>query len=396
MKKSLTILSILFIYLTFAQPVSASEKITAGIKPSNFFYSFDLLGEKISLFFTRDPYEKAKKNMKFADERIAEIEAATENSKAKFKAAKGYEKNNWNAVKELVNIKKDDQKESFLIAFGDRNKKHWGTLFQHYENLPDEEKPQFRSVLYNYEDNRKIALEAIRGLIDSISNKNKVATSSNNLDTPSLTNTKTNTKNEVLKEKVTTSKLKSKSAISSSASVQLDSQPENRENNASAKTDSIFICNGKTYTKCETVGQVSVCPTTGKAYCQMTEEQQYKIEAEKCSIALGEELNQSLQETKDLSNGKGDTSFDSILKNLNKASGTSRPESCIKAENLSGIKIQNSYQQPLITKPNYELPSDYNPVGDFREFLEEQEQKKFNRETCTRLGGASIGDTCVY
>ena len=143
MKKSVIVISFLVLMALFASPVSASAETKAGIKPGSFFYFFDLLGEKISLFFTRDPYEKTKKNLLFADERIAEIKASGDNQKAKLKAADEFTKDIARSLESLDNIKEDSQKAGFLISFANREKEYSDTLVSLYTSLPQEEQPIF-------------------------------------------------------------------------------------------------------------------------------------------------------------------------------------------------------------------------------------------------------------
>ncbi len=381
MKKLLEILPILFVTLSLVLPFPASAETTAGINPCNFFYSFDLLVEKISLFFTWDPYEKAKKNILFSDERIAEIEAAKGDTKVELKAAKEYGKNVARAFEVLNDMKNKNQKEGFLISFANRYEKHWGTLVSTYNSLSDEEKSDFRSILYTYNDNLKKVVESLQGIVDSTSGENKTATS-DNLSTQPETNAKSDDR------KKTT----------------LNEEPE--------QTDNTFVCNGETYLRCETVGQKSVCPISGKAYCQMTKEQQatqYKVEMSKCEDELNKKLQKASQKTKDLLDGKGDSSFDSILEDLN---ASSEPDSCRKARSLSGFDIPNSYpsptyQQPHPTTDTYNIPDFLEKQGqesrlkelEMKQWQSEFEQQKIenNRSAnCAMENGIYLNGVCKH
>lgn len=166
MKKLLGILPILFVTLAFALPFSASAETTAGIKPDSIFYSFDLLGERISLFFTRDPYEKAKKSILFADERIAEIKASTDNQKAALKAGNEFTKDISRSFEAFDNITDDSKKVGLLVSFENRYKEHWGTMFSLYGSLPSEEQPVFRENLVAYESKLQRGLSEIQNVID--------------------------------------------------------------------------------------------------------------------------------------------------------------------------------------------------------------------------------------
>ena len=157
---------ILLLALFFIVPSLASAETTAGIKPDSIFYSFDLLGEKISLFFTRDPYEKAKKSILFADERIAEIKASTDNQKAALKAGNEFTKDISRSFEAFDNITDDSKKVGLLVSFENRYKEHWGTMFSLYESLPSEEQPVFRENLVAYESKLQRGLNEIQNVVD--------------------------------------------------------------------------------------------------------------------------------------------------------------------------------------------------------------------------------------
>lgn len=152
--------------LLFVFPSIASAETTAGIKPDSFWYSFDLLGEKISLFFTRDPYEKAKKSILFADERIAEIKASTDNQEAALKAGNEFTKDISRSFEAFDNITDDSKKVGLLVSFENRYKEHWGTMFSLYESLPSEEQPVFRENLVAYESKLQRGLNEIQNVVD--------------------------------------------------------------------------------------------------------------------------------------------------------------------------------------------------------------------------------------
>jgi len=166
MKKSAGIFSILFFVLVLAVPFSASAETTAGIKPDSIFYSLDLLSEKVSLFFTQDAYEKAKKSILFADERIAEIKASADNQKAALRAGNEFTKDISRSFEAFDNITDDSKKVGLLVSFENRYKEHWGTMFSLYESLPSEEQPVFRENLVAYESNLQRGLNEIQNVVD--------------------------------------------------------------------------------------------------------------------------------------------------------------------------------------------------------------------------------------
>lgn len=95
MKKSAIIISFLLLVVLFVSPLPASADTKAGIKPSSFFYFFDITFEKIGLFFTFDSQKKAEKSLEYANERLAEVQAIgeKENPDAIRTAITNYENN---------------------------------------------------------------------------------------------------------------------------------------------------------------------------------------------------------------------------------------------------------------------------------------------------------------
>src|SRR3989344_1390098 len=71
-------ISLLFIpSLAFAQSPQAALP-SAGLTPESSFYFLDRLGENLRQFFTFNPEAKAKLQIEFAGERIAEIKVIVE------------------------------------------------------------------------------------------------------------------------------------------------------------------------------------------------------------------------------------------------------------------------------------------------------------------------------
>jgi S1-C subfamily serine protease len=152
-------------------PISASAETNAGIGPSSFFYPLDLLGEKISLFFTKDPYEKAKKSLLNADERIAEIQTSKNNSKAIIKAGREYKNNITKSFASLENIKDLSQKAGFLTSFSNRNDNHRDTLFTAFKSLSEEENIEFTNTVVVYVDIVQQAYDEVQSLVALASEK---------------------------------------------------------------------------------------------------------------------------------------------------------------------------------------------------------------------------------
>ncbi|MDA2922242.1 DUF5667 domain-containing protein [Patescibacteria group bacterium AH-259-L07] len=65
------------------------EIVSQGITPNSFFYFFDTLFEKVSIFFTFNPEKKASKAMTYAAEKVAEAQAmASENNTKGYQTAR--------------------------------------------------------------------------------------------------------------------------------------------------------------------------------------------------------------------------------------------------------------------------------------------------------------------
>src|SRR3989344_2318088 len=141
-KPLLMIASILFISLAFVVPMQASAATNAGLKPGSFFYFFDTTFENISLFFTFDSENKAKKALGYADERLAEIEAIAEekNPNAVKTAIANYESNMSLATEKSKDVKDKGQAESLLTLIADNTSKHQEVLTNVLGKVPEEAK----------------------------------------------------------------------------------------------------------------------------------------------------------------------------------------------------------------------------------------------------------------
>ena len=140
MKKSLTIVSILFFTLVFVAPVQASAATSAGVTPGSFFYFFDTTFENISLFFTFSPEQKAQKALEYADERLAEIEAVAEekNPDAVKTAIANYESNIALATEKSKEVKDKGQAETLLNSIAGNNSRNQDVLAAVLIKVPEE------------------------------------------------------------------------------------------------------------------------------------------------------------------------------------------------------------------------------------------------------------------
>ncbi|MBI2045868.1 MAG: hypothetical protein HYT28_00350 [Parcubacteria group bacterium] len=149
MKKSLTILSILFISIAFIVPAPVSAATSAGVKPGSFFYLFDTTFEKIGLFFTFNPEQKAKKALEYANERLAEIESVAEdkNPDAVKIALASYEENVALAIEKSKDVKDKIQAENLFTSIEDTTAKNHEALSAVLIKVPEEAKAAIEKAI---------------------------------------------------------------------------------------------------------------------------------------------------------------------------------------------------------------------------------------------------------
>ncbi len=164
MKKILA-LSILSLILFFAAPVSAATEASAGIKPGSFFYFLDTTFENISLFFTFDSGNKARKALEYADERLAEIQAIAEekNPDAVKTAIANYESNVALATEKSKEVKDKNQAESLLTLIGNSTTRNQEILSAVLIKVPEEAKEAITQAI---EASRKGHEEAARQIAE--------------------------------------------------------------------------------------------------------------------------------------------------------------------------------------------------------------------------------------
>ncbi len=173
MKK--TAICFIFLIVIFALPVSASATAKAGIKPGSFFYFFDTTFEKINLFFTFNPENKARKALEYADERLAEVEAVASENKPKEieKAMSDYEKKISLATEKSKELKDEKKTEELLNIVSENTVKHQETLAEVYNKVPDEAKKAIEKAIEASIKGREEALKEIQGLKKTVEDLQK-------------------------------------------------------------------------------------------------------------------------------------------------------------------------------------------------------------------------------
>ena len=165
MKKSAIAISFLVLMAIFASPVSASAAAKAGIKPGSFFYFFDTAFEKIGLFFTFNPEKKAQKAMEYAEEKLAEAEAAANENKpeAVATAMANYQNDVSFATNESKTIEDKIKAENLLSIIADNTSKHQEVLAEVLNKVPDEAK---EAIIKAIEVSKKGQEEAMKQIAE--------------------------------------------------------------------------------------------------------------------------------------------------------------------------------------------------------------------------------------
>ena len=220
MKKIFLFITLLFLVVVFVSPVSASVAANAGVKPGSFFYFFDTAFEKVNLFFTFNPENKAKKAIEYADERLAEIEAIAEekNPDAVKTAIANYENNVALATEKSKEVKDKGQAENLLALIENNTSKNQEVLADVLTKVPEEAKDV---ILKAIEVSKKGQEEAIRQIAELKSEveqlKKEVSDLKENTQSPSVNKT-TNQTTEIEKLKKEVEDLKNKANQSTNKS----------------------------------------------------------------------------------------------------------------------------------------------------------------------------------
>jgi len=169
-KTKLAILAIALIALaiTFNNPVQAQENNALpkpGLVPSNPFYFFDTLGEKISLFFTFGAEKKAQKALSYAGEKLAEAKLLVEKGQsgtALKKALLRHKDYLATALKKAEQAKEQGKDvEELMTLISEATLKHQAVLLEVYKRVPEQAKEAIQNALEKSLKGYKEALEAV-------------------------------------------------------------------------------------------------------------------------------------------------------------------------------------------------------------------------------------------
>ena len=285
MKKSAIVISFLILGIFFALPVSASAETKAGIKPGSFFYFFDIAFEKVGLFFTFNPENKAKKALEYADERLAEIQAIEEekNPDAIKTAITNYESNVALATEKSKEVKDKGQAENLLTLIADNNSKNQEVLAEILNKVPDEAKEAITKAIEVSKKGQEEAMKQVaelKGEVEQLKQevaelKAKSEAETAKAETERLSaEARERAAAELEKQKAEKVKTEAK-AIQDEAErqrLQAENAALKAANEAAANTqkqaeiNKSIYCNGKYWSQCP-VEQEFVCPSSGNAYC---------------------------------------------------------------------------------------------------------------------------------
>lgn len=198
--------------LTFAIFISAPSYVfaetKAGIKPGNFWYSFDLAFEKINLFFTFKSESKARKALQYADERLAEAKEVAENKNtdAVKMAISNYEDSIAFVAEKSKDISEKEKAEALLASITDNTTKHQEILNDVLAKVPDEAKGAIKKAIDASRNGQKEAMKQIaelRGEVEQL--KKEIEELKNTDDSNTVQNSNVNspaTEIEKLKREV--------------------------------------------------------------------------------------------------------------------------------------------------------------------------------------------------
>ena len=136
------VLILVFLVGILMMPISVSAGPSAGITPNSPFYFLDTTFEKIGLIFTFGSEKKAEKALKYAGERLSEIEESINDNKPEDikKATDNYEKNILLATEKSNEIEDETKAEELFKQISDSTLKHQGFLVVVLENVSDNAK----------------------------------------------------------------------------------------------------------------------------------------------------------------------------------------------------------------------------------------------------------------
>lgn len=283
MKKYLILLVVLFTLFTGGITAQASTDTDPGIKPGSFLYIFDITLEKVDLFFTFDSEDKARKALRYADERLAEAkESANENKpKAVEKAMEGYKKEISLATEKSKEIKDEKKSEELLKTVSENTAKDQEVLKGILEKVSGEAKEAILKAIDISKRGQEEAIKQVGELQKEVVGlKQKVA----KLEAKNKNNENNKTEELKIKEKkqdqeIEKARLEAETAKAKAESIRIEKEKQALQaeldkvkaqnkltKNKEEVKDTGIYCNGKNWAQCPS-GYSFSCPSTGNATC---------------------------------------------------------------------------------------------------------------------------------
>jgi len=156
MKKFLIVLFCLFVIFLYPAKIKAVELPAPGFTPDSLFYFLETFKERIIILFTFAKIDKAKKEITFSTERVAEIQKMIEEKKweATREGLNRYQINLERAEKEIEKTK-DENKDRIKQKLKKAAEIHLAVLGENIKYIPPELEDDYTKTM----DKSREALE---------------------------------------------------------------------------------------------------------------------------------------------------------------------------------------------------------------------------------------------
>ncbi len=147
-------------------PLLASAATGAGITPDSPFYFLDTFFERVDLFFTFSPEKKVKKNLAYAEERLAEAEEVAIKKKPEIveKTMAKYEDSIATAIENAKELTEKKKSEETLSLISENTSKHEEVLREVLTKVPDEAKSAIQKAIEVSTRKHEQALKEVEAL----------------------------------------------------------------------------------------------------------------------------------------------------------------------------------------------------------------------------------------
>lgn len=265
--------------LLLIAPIFAFGATTkAGLTPKHIFYFLDQASEGVSLFFTFNPENKAKKALKYADERLAEIEAVAEEKNPDVIKAVivNYENNIALATEKSKEVKDKGRAETLLTSIADNTSRNQEILAAVLIKVPEEAKEAITQAIEasrkgQEEATKQIAelkgeVEKLKQEIAELKAKSEAGTAKAEAEARAATERKRLQAEKAKTEAGTLKAEAERQRLQSEVDAYRAKEAINTQKQAEINKG--IYCNGKYWSQCP-AGQTFTCPSSGNAYCSI-------------------------------------------------------------------------------------------------------------------------------